>query len=62
VRVSGDGHGGGDLRLAEDFVRTIRGESPSISCTSLEDSIYGHLIGFGADQSRREGRVIEITE
>ena len=62
VRVSGDGHGGGDLRLAEDFVRTIQGESPSISCTSLEDSIYGHLIGFGADRSRREGRVIEITE
>ena len=62
LSVSGDGHGGGDLRLAEDFVRTIRGESPSISCTSLEDSIYGHLIGFGADRSRREGRVIEITE
>ena len=62
VNVSGDGHGGGDLRLAEDFVRTIRGEAPSISCTSLEDSIYGHLIGFGADRSRREGRVIHITE
>jgi len=62
VRVSGDGHGGGDLRLAEDFVRTIRGEEPSISCTSLEDSIYGHLIGFRADRSRREGEVMEIEQ
>jgi predicted dehydrogenase len=32
------GHGGGDLRLAADFVSLLEGNKPSISCTTLEDS------------------------
>lgn len=60
VKVTGDGHGGGDLRLAEDFVHVLQGKPHSISTTSLDDSIYGHLIGFAADESRHEGRVVEI--
>lgn len=59
--VSGDMHGGGDLRLVEDFVRMLRGEEPSISTTNLEDSIQGHLMGFAADRSRMEGHVIEVA-
>lgn len=62
TNVSNDMHGGGDLLLVADFVRTLRGEPHSISCTSLEDSIYGHLIGFGADQSRIERRVVDIVK
>lgn len=58
--VSSDMHGGGDLRLVADFVSVMRGVAPSISTTSLEDSIYGHLIGFRADQSRLEERVLRI--
>ncbi|MDF2718256.1 MAG: oxidoreductase, partial [Paenibacillus sp.] len=41
LNVSKDMHGGGDLRLVEDFVRVVRGEKPSISSTALEESIYG---------------------
>lgn len=59
--VSGDGHGGGDLRLVEDFVRVVRGEKHSISTTDLEDSIYGHLLGFSADVSRLERRCVDIV-
>ena len=65
LKVRGDmhgafgGHGGGDSRLVADFVRFIRGEERSISCTSLEDSINGHLVGFLADKARRERRVVE---
>lgn len=55
------GHGGGDLRLAEDFLAVISGFPPSISCTSIEDSLNGHLIGFAADLARRENRVIEFN-
>lgn len=62
VNVKGDGHGGGDLRLAEDFVRVLQGEPPSISCTSLDDSVYGHLIGFAAEDSRHAHRVVRIAE
>jgi predicted dehydrogenase len=52
--VSNDMHGGGDLRLVSDFLRMVRGEQASISTTSLQDSVYGHMIGFAADQARIE--------
>jgi len=54
------GHGGGDLRLVADFLRVIRGEPPSLSTTTLQDSVAGHLIGLGADRSMEEGRMIEL--
>ncbi len=56
------GHGGGDLRLVNDFVRVVRGETPSISCTSIEDSVNGHLIGFCADQAMETQQVTAIPE
>jgi hypothetical protein len=46
--------------LVRDFVRTLRGETPSISATTLEDSLHGHLMGFGADRTRRTGTVTTI--
>ena len=54
------GHGGGDMRLVADFVRLVRGEEPSLSTTSIEDSVTGHLLGFCADAARREGRTVEV--
>lgn len=54
------GHGGGDQRLVADFVKVVRGEAPSLSTTSLDDSITGHLLGFSADRARREGRVVDL--
>jgi predicted dehydrogenase len=54
------GHGGGDLRLVADFVKLVRGEAPSLSTTSIEDSVTGHLLGFGADRAREEGRMVEV--
>jgi predicted dehydrogenase len=62
VQVTNDSHGGGDLLLVADFIRVLRGQEPSISCTSLERSIYGHQIGFAGEQSRLEGRTIQIGE
>jgi len=56
------GHAGGDLRLVEDFVSLVRDGGRSISSTTLDDSIYGHLIGFRADRARVEGRVVEVPE
>lgn len=54
-------HGGGDLLLVADFVKVLRGESTSISTTNLTGSIYGHLIGFEADNSRIEGEIVPIS-
>ena len=47
-------HGGGDERLAEDFVSFIRNEKPSLACTSIYDSVAGHLSVYLADKSREE--------
>ncbi len=55
------GHAGGDLRLVADFVRILRGEQPSISCTSIEDSIAGHLIGFRAGIAMKN-RTVETLD
>ena len=66
VDVTGDmqgakgGHGGGDMRLVADFVNFVRGEPRSISCTSIDDSVNGHLVGFRADEAMRERRVVDI--
>ena len=51
------GHGGGDSRLTEDFVDFLNGAEPSISCTSLDDSIYSHLTVFRAEKARKNGVV-----
>lgn len=61
LNVTGDmvgafgGHGGGDSRLTEDFVKFIRGEKPSLACTSIFDSVAGHLCVYLADESRENG-------
>ena len=60
LRVTGDmvgaygGHGGGDEKLAADFVKFLRGETPSLACTSIFDSVAGHLCVYLADKSREE--------
>ena len=66
LRQTGDmtgafgGHGGGDMRLVEDFLKVVRGQAPSLSTTGIEDSVTGHLLGFSADRARRESRVVEL--
>ncbi|MFI5358033.1 MAG: hypothetical protein ACHQ4G_11930 [Opitutales bacterium] len=66
VNVTGDmtgalgGHGSGDLRLMQDFIRSLRGETPSLSATTLEDSLNGHLMGFAADRAREQRTVVPV--
>lgn len=68
VRVGGDmhgafgGHAGGDLRLVADFLKVVCGEPPSLSTTTLADSINGHLIGFAADLAMEQHRVVDLAE
>lgn len=53
------GHGGGDSRLVRDFLNYLN-EPNAWSATSIENSIAGHAIGFAANRSAAEGRVIVI--
>ncbi len=59
--VPDEGHGGGDTGLMEDFVKFIGGGNPSVSCTSIHNSVMGHKIIFLADKSRENGgKMVEI--
>lgn len=66
LNITGDmtgefgGHGGGDLRLMDDFVDNLSGMEPSISCTSLEDSIYSHLTVFRAEKARKNHTIERV--
>lgn len=56
----GDHHAGGDDGIIRDFTSMIRGGEVSVSCTKIEDSIFGHLCVFKADQSLLSGSVEQI--
>ena len=61
--VSDEGHGGGDTGLMADFVKFIKGEEPSVSCTSVHNSVAGHKIIFRADKSNENGgQVISLED
>ncbi len=62
LNASRDMHGGGDMRLVEDFLRVVRGEPASLSTTDLMDSVNGHMIAFAADLAMNERRTVEISE
>jgi predicted dehydrogenase len=68
LRVTGDmvgehgAHGGGEEPMIADFVAYLNGAPHSLSTTDLEDSISGHLIGFAADRSVVEKKVVEIKQ
>ncbi len=59
LKIDNDTHGGGDLDLVRDFVAYARGENPSVSCTSITDSLSGHLVVFLADKSRENNGIPE---
>ena len=59
LKIDNDTHGGGDLDLVRDFVAYARGEEPSVSCTSITDSLSGHLVVFLADKSRENNGIPE---
>ncbi len=56
-----EGHGGADTALTADFIKFIRNDNPSVSCTSIHNSIAGHKIIFLADKSRENnGQVMYL--
>jgi len=56
-----DGHGGGDAYLYKDFIDYITSDSPSFTRTTISQSIESHVLGFKAEESRKNGgKVIEL--
>ena len=56
------GHAGGDERLVADFLKLLRRGETSLSSTTLNDSVYGHLTGFRADRAMEQCNVQEIPQ
>ncbi len=56
-RKLNDGHGGGDYFLYKDFIDYITLDSPSVTRTTIHDSIECHLMGFKAEESRLKGGI-----
>jgi len=54
------GHFGGDKGLVQDFTQLMCGGEVSVSCTSIDDSINGHVAVFLADRSMREKKIIKF--
>lgn len=55
------GHGGGDQRLFNDFVRLVRGEEDS-NKGEARLSLQSHLMAFAAAISNEEGRRVYLSE
>ena len=60
VKGETGGHFGGDKGLINDFCQLVLGQQPSISCTSVQDSITGHLLVFAADKAMKENKIIKL--
>lgn len=58
--AEGDKHAGGDISIIKDFIATLQGRTPSISCTNINDSVYGHACVFKADESRLNGKELNV--
>ena len=57
-----DRHSGGDSRLIEDFIRLLNDEPRSVSSTVIQDSVYGHLTVFAADESLdKDGMPVDVV-
>ena len=49
------GHGGGDAGLISAFASAVGKQDSSFLATTLEESMESHLIGYRAEESRKNG-------
>ena len=55
-----DTHGGGDWRLAADWVQAVAQQNPALLTSTIDASIESHVMGFAAEKSRKEKLVVDI--
>ncbi|HTN20488.1 MAG TPA: Gfo/Idh/MocA family oxidoreductase [Pelobium sp.] len=54
------GHGGGDWLLTRDFVQAVAQQKPEVLTSNIDESIESHVMGFMAEKSRKDGKVMEV--
>ncbi len=55
-----DGHGGGDWNLVSDWIQAVANQDQSLLTSTIAASIESHIMGFAAEDSRKEGRVVAV--
>lgn len=56
-----DGHGGGDDGLIMAFIKRLKGDN-DIPLSDAKSSLESHLMAFAAEISRKENRVVNLSE
>ncbi|MDD7165341.1 MAG: Gfo/Idh/MocA family oxidoreductase [Clostridia bacterium] len=56
------GHSGGDYAIMHDLIGYLNGDRSSLSITSIEDSVNGHLMVYAAEESRKTGKIITVRK
>ncbi|MCB0644742.1 MAG: Gfo/Idh/MocA family oxidoreductase [Phaeodactylibacter sp.] len=56
-----DGHGGGDWRLVSDWIQAVAHQDTSLLTSTISASIASHVMGFKAEESRKEKQVKEVA-
>jgi hypothetical protein len=56
------GHGGGDARVVQDWLLALHSQDPSRIVANAQESLRSHTIVFAAEKSRRERRMVEVSE
>ncbi|WP_316806251.1 Gfo/Idh/MocA family oxidoreductase [Pedobacter agri] len=54
------GHGGGDWLLVRDFVQAVAQQNPALLTSTIDESIESHIMGFMAEASRKNGKVMDV--
>lgn len=60
-RADNSGHSGGDGGIMEDFIKSINGNG-SYNTSIIDNSLESHMICFAAEESRIEGKTINLQE
>lgn len=55
-----DGHGGGDWRLVSDWIQAVANQDATLLTSTIAASIESHVMGFMAEESRKEKVVREV--
>lgn len=60
LNADAEGHGGGDDGLMRNLLRAIRGEEACMTAATI--SLQSHMMAFAADESRKNGEVVNLEE
>jgi len=56
------GHGGGDEGIVRELYDYLSGNYTGFRAADIQESVYSHMIGFAAEESRHTGTVVSMEE